>query len=365
MKGPSYEVRERQWREAFARDDPGWFRLVGVLWSAPRLSLIRASGTEHHMPTLNLPILDDLAHSRSILITGIGGGFDLFCGLPLYFHLRARGYQVHLANYSFSDVESFTGGIRLTDTLVGVTADCEDVVIYFPELYLAQWFQTTRQETIPIWAFHKTGAQPLRTNYQRLIEHLNVDTMLLIDGGVDSLARGDEAMPGTYIEDTVSMAALTDLPIPTKQILACIGFGAEREITHTHILENMADLARRDAFLGVCALTKAMPEYRAYEDAVLMAHQQRYQDPSVINASIISAVRGEYGDYHLTEKTRGSRLWISPFMSLYWFYDFADVTAQHAILPAIKESITFQDAMRSALAARTRLSTRRSSAIPL
>jgi hypothetical protein len=317
------------------------------------------------MSTFNLPILDHLADSRSILITGIGGGFDLFCGLPLYFHLRDRGYQVHLANYSFSDIQSFTGGIRLTDTLVGVTADYQRLVVYFPELYLAQWFQTTRQEDIPIWAFHKTGVQPLRANYQRLIEHLQVDTILLIDGGIDSLARGSEAEPGTFVEDTVSMAALVDLPAPPTQILACIGFGAEREITHTHILENMADLAQRGAFLGVCALTKAMTEYRAYEDAVMMVHQQPFQDPSVINASIISAVQGEYGNYHLTEKTHGSRLWISPLMPLYWFYDFPEVAAQHAVLPAIKDSISFQDAIRAALTARRMISIRRSSTIPL
>ena len=127
----------------------------------------------------------------------------------------------------------------------------------------------------------------------------------------------------------------------------------------------MADLARRDVFLGACALTRAMPEYRAYEDAVMMVHQQRYQDPSVINASIVSAVRGEFGDFHLTEKTRGSRLWISPLMSLYWFYDFAGVVAQHAVLPFIRESITFQDAIHSALTALEQLNTRRVSNIPL
>jgi hypothetical protein len=317
------------------------------------------------MSTFNLPILDHLTDSRSILITGIGGGFDLFCGLPLYFHLRKRGYQVHLANYSFSDIQSFTGGIRLTDTLVGVTADYQRLVVYFPELYLAQWFQTTRQEAIPIWAFHKTGVQPLRGNYQRLIDHLQVDTVLLIDGGIDSLARGSEAEPGTFVEDSVSMAALVDLPTPITQILVCIGFGAEREITHTHILENMADLAQRDAFLGMCALTKTMPEYRAYEEAVMAVHQQPFQDPSVINASIISAVRGEYGNYHLTEKTQGSRLWISPLMALYWFYDFPKVAEQHVVLPAIKDTISFQDAIRAALAARRMLTIRRSSTIPL
>jgi hypothetical protein len=317
------------------------------------------------MPTFNLPILDHLAKSRSILIAGIGGGFDLFCGLPLYFHLRDHGYQVHLANYSFSDIQNFTGGTRLTGTLVGVTADYQLPVVYFPELYLARWFETERQESVPIWAFHKTGVLHLQANYQRLIEHLQIDTILLIDGGIDSLARGDEAEPGTFVEDTVSMAALADLPAEITRILVCIGFGAEREITHAHILENVADLARRGAFLGACALTNAMPEYQAYEDAVMTAHQQPFQDPSVINASIISAVRGEYGNYHLTEKTHGSRLWISPLMTLYWFFDVPAVVAQHAVLPAIKETLSFQDAIRAALAARRRLSIRRAGPIPL
>jgi hypothetical protein len=317
------------------------------------------------MPSFALPILDHLADSRSILITGIGGGFDLFCGLPLYFHLRQRGYQVHLANYSFSEIRSFNSGIRLTDTLVGITADYQRPVVYFPELYLAQWFQSVRQESVTIWAFHKTGVQPLQANYQRLIEHLQIDTILLIDGGIDSLARGTEAEPGTFVEDTVSMAALAALPATLTRILACIGFGAEREITHSHILENIADLTRQGAFWGACALTQAMEEYRAYEAAVMAVHQQPFQDPSVINASIISAVRGEYGNYHLTEKTHGSRLWISPLMTLYWFFDFTVVAAQHAVLPALKDTISFQEAIRAALASRRTLGIRRSSAIPL
>jgi hypothetical protein len=36
-------------------------------------------------------------------------------------------------------------------------------------------------------------------------------------------------------------------------------------------------------------------------------------------------------------------------MALYWFYDFPEVAAQHAILPAIKDTISFQDAIRGAL----------------
>lgn len=317
------------------------------------------------MPTLNLPILDHLNASRSILITGIGGGFDLFCGLPLYFHLQARGYDVHLANYSFSDIQSFSGGIRLTDTMVGVTSVYDRLVVYFPELYLARWFQTARQQDCPIWAFHKTGVQPLRANYQSLVDHLQIDTIVLVDGGVDSLARGTEAEPGTFIEDSVSMAALAALPSSITQILTCIGFGAEQEITHTHILENISDLMRQDAFFGACGLSKAMPEYQAYDDAVTYVHQQPFQDPSVINASIISSVRGEYGNYHLTEKTHGSRLWISPLMSLYWFFDFATVAAHNALVPEIRDTFSFQEAIRTSLAVRRGLNIRRASRIPL
>ncbi|MCK6628246.1 MAG: hypothetical protein L6R45_24105 [Anaerolineae bacterium] len=31
---------------------------------------------------LNLPIFDQVAHCQNLLIAGMGGGFDLFCGLP-------------------------------------------------------------------------------------------------------------------------------------------------------------------------------------------------------------------------------------------------------------------------------------------
>ena len=95
---------------------------------------------------LNLPIFNKLSDCKNLLIAGMGGGFDLFCGLPIYFELRGRGQNVHLANFSFSDVERFSSGIRLTETLVGVTAEHEGIVIYFPELYLAQWFQKKRDE---------------------------------------------------------------------------------------------------------------------------------------------------------------------------------------------------------------------------
>lgn len=38
--------------------------------------------------TLNLPELPGLLTSRSILLAGMGGGFDVFCALPLFWELK-------------------------------------------------------------------------------------------------------------------------------------------------------------------------------------------------------------------------------------------------------------------------------------
>ena len=76
---------------------------------------------------LNLPILHQLKGCKNLLIAGMGGGFDVFCGLPIYFELKKHGVHAHLANFSFSDIESADFGIRLSGTLVGVTPNAERV----------------------------------------------------------------------------------------------------------------------------------------------------------------------------------------------------------------------------------------------
>jgi hypothetical protein len=66
-------------------------------------------------------------------------------------------------------------------------------------------------EAVTLWSFHKTGTRPLLENYRALVEHLGIDGILLIDGGVDSLVRGDEAGRGTMIEDAILLYAVNEL----------------------------------------------------------------------------------------------------------------------------------------------------------
>ncbi len=79
---------------------------------------------------LNLPIINQLSNCNNLLIAGMGGGFDIFCGLPIYFELQKLGKKVHLANLTFSNIAfsqaaNLKNTIPLTDTLVGITAITE------------------------------------------------------------------------------------------------------------------------------------------------------------------------------------------------------------------------------------------------
>lgn len=313
----------------------------------------------------NLPIFDQVADCKNLLIAGMGGGFDIFCGLPIFFELQNRGQSVHLANFSFADIVNYAHGTRLTDTLVGITDDFEGHTVYAPEMYLARWFHQERNEAVTIWCFHKTGADPLYKNYQVLIEHLGIDGILLIDGGVDSLMQGDEAAMGTVLEDGISLFVVNELvDIPTR-IVVSTAFGAERDISYAHVFENIATLTQANAFLGTCSLTPQMEAYQQYESAVLFVQDQPVQDPSVINSSIISAVQGHYDNFHLTEKTRGSRLWISPLMPLYWFFDLPLVARHNKLISQLRGTKTIRQALEVYAHTASLIPRRRKTRIPL
>ncbi|MBZ0284720.1 MAG: DUF1152 domain-containing protein [Anaerolineae bacterium] len=314
---------------------------------------------------LNLPIIDQLAGCQNILIAGMGGGYDVFCGLPIYFELKTQGLHVHLANYSFSEITKLKDGIRLTDTLVGITADIQDVLNYFPERHLTQWFREQLNQEITVWCFEKTGARPLLENYGVLIEHLKIDGILLIDGGIDSLLRGDETEIGTVVEDTISLIAVSEIKGVRIKLLGCIGLGAEKEILHAQVFENISKLTEAGAFLGSCTLVSQMESYQLYEAATTYVQSQPRQESSVINASVLAAVQGKFGNYHTTDKTQGSRLWISPLMPIYWFFDAQAIARRSLLFSALRYTDTLTDALRALLQTRRTLPARKSSKIQL
>jgi hypothetical protein len=292
---------------------------------------------------LKLPFFTALEPARRVLLAGAGGGFDVFCGLPLYFALRGAGKDVFLANLSFTRLEDATGR-RPTPSLLEVTADSQGptYINYFPEGYLCQWFREQGEE-VSVYCFERTGVQPLRQAYEHLLEAHDIDTLLLVDGGTDSLMRGDEEGLGTPHEDIATLAATQDLSLPRK-LLVCLGFGIDHyhDVCHYRFLEAVAELSRAGAYLGCFSLTADMPEVRRYQDASQAVFAAMPRHPSIVNTSILSAIEGHYGDYHVTDRTAGSELWINPLMALYWCFQLDPVARRVLYLERLKETHTFE-----------------------
>ncbi len=222
------------------------------------------------MPSLydgfEVPFFSELEESQRILIAGAGGGFDVFSGLPLYFLLKDSQRDVYLANLSFSSLPESVGRC-VTPGLLEVTADSQGYAYYFPEQVLSNWFRQQGEE-VSIYSFHRMGVKPILAGYRELVRELDLDTVVLVDGGTDSLMRGDEAGLGTPFEDMASIAAVHQLDLP-KKYLVCLGFGVDwfHGVCHAQVLEAVAEMTREGGFLGAFSLLRTMPAVARYMEA--------------------------------------------------------------------------------------------------
>jgi hypothetical protein len=289
-----------------------------------------------------LPLFERLAPYERIMLTGLGGGFDIFAGLPLYFHLRAQGKQVTLGNLSFSRIEMCSNVERLSPTVATITPESDGPEGYFPEKYLAQWF-ASRGEDVPIYAFEKSGVIPLRAAYEAVIDAHDVQVVVGCDGGTDSLMRGDEPQLGTPEEDMVSLCALAGIERLEDSILACLGFGVDtfHGVCHHYFLEAVAELTASGDFLGAFSCMAQMPEVNLYKEAVEFVHARMPARPSIVNHSILSAIDGEFGDVHRTHRTSGSQLYINPLMALYFAFDLQAVARRVQYMQMLERTTSF------------------------
>lgn len=299
---------------------------------------------------LTTPLLDQLQRAGRVLIAGAGGGFDVFSGLPLSFALRDAGKAVFLANLSFSFLPP--GGERLSPAVLTVTADTPLLVPYFPERHLVDWF-ATQGEAVPVYAFERVGVRPLRAAYQALVAHLQIDTLVLVDGGTDSLMRGDEAGLGTPGEDMASIVAASALVLPQK-LLVCMGFGVDsyHGVGNAETLAAIADFTRRGAFLGAISLLESMPVVQRYRAATDFVCARMPGDESIVCTSILAALAGHHGNHHPTMRTFGSTLWINPLMPLAWGVQLDAVAERLLYRDALRDTETFEDVRRAIMAFR-------------
>jgi hypothetical protein len=285
------------------------------------------------------PLYEALAEATSVLIAGAGGGFDVYAGLPLAVSLWESGRRAHLANLSFTELELIDPDAWLAPKVATVTAETAGPDDYFPERTLAEWL-AGQELPATVYAFERTGVQPLREAYRALVAHLGVDAVVLVDGGTDILMRGDEAGLGTPTEDMTSLAAVAGLDIAVK-LVTCLGFGidAYHGVNHVQVLENIAALDQEGAYLGALSIPSQSREATAYRDAVAYANRATPMRPSIVNGQIAAALRGEVGDVHATRRTHGSQLFVNPLMGIYFSFDLDRLAARSLYLDRLEDTL--------------------------
>ncbi|MFN8607107.1 MAG: DUF1152 domain-containing protein [Vulcanimicrobiota bacterium] len=272
---------------------------------------------------MRLALLDELSQSQRILLVGAGGGYDIFCGLPLYHWLRNRGRTPYLASLSFR-------GDRL-ERVNSVGSQ--------PEECLAGFLRADLGEEVPVYRFGAGGTQQILAHYRQLVQDLDLDAMVLVDGGTDSLLRGDEPGLGSPGEDVASLAAAHQLDLPVR-LLASLGFGldAHHHVCHAYVLEAAADLTASGDFLGAFSLLAGMPELEFLSRAVEFAARQPGSRPSIIAGSVVAAARGRFGDVHVSSRTSGSSLLLNPLMAMFWGFRVDGLARRCLYLDAIKQT---------------------------
>jgi len=246
-----------------------------------------------------------------------------------------------LANLSFAEL-GYCDGERPVPSMVRVLANTGGSRNYFPEAHLANWLAGRFGET-PIYAIERSGVQPVLAAYQWLTRELALDTLILVDGGTDSLMRGDEAGLGTPQEDMASLFAANAVSGVNQKFLVCLGFGIDsfHGVCHAQFLENTAALIEEGGYLGAWSLMRELEEFQLYREAFEFVSARMPQKESIVNTSIISAVSGWFGNEHASKRTEGSELFVNPLMALYWAFRLEHVVRRNLYLDRLGKTNSY------------------------
>nr|HEX4315668.1 DUF1152 domain-containing protein [Kofleriaceae bacterium] len=293
--------------------------------------------------------------ARRVLVAGAGGGYDVLGAVPLLHDLEADGREVHLASLSFTYLNGLDRARQIAEVgcLYEVGGDAAVPRAYCPEAWLA------RHLGRPIWCFDKVGVGLLANAYRWLARELAIDCVVLVDGGIDLILRGDETSLGTPAEDLASLAAVAQLELPARA--ACLGLGSELRdgIAHEQAFARIAELTRDGGYLGAHALVGATERGRRYRAAMeFVTGNQAGLKHSHVHKVVLAAMTGDYGAV-------APHVWLSALLPMHWWFDLHAVARGHRFLADLRDTESIWDVAARIEAARKTLAIRGRTSIPI
>jgi len=252
--------------------------------------------------------------SEPILIAGCGGGYDIFTGLPIYFSLLELNIPIYLASFSFTKIELLDKHQKLSDNIYLITPGQEiSESVYFPEQLLAN------KLNIPIIAFaYVGGVVTLEKSYRDIIKLYNIKTIILADGGCDSILFGTEEELATPVEDMMNIFVVNKLlkdNIINLAYLSILGITADyHSVNPVDVKNNIDYLKNNGALVMEYRLNNRCDISKRYVDVVLACQI----DKSIVNCSILEAINNNFGDiisHYLRNRLGENKIFIAPITS--------------------------------------------------
>lgn len=234
-----------------------------------------------------------LNESKSVLLVGCGGGYDIYAGLPFY---SQYGTKMTLANISFAETRLLKSVLSQDDqnfldnnqyVCLDYKTRTNSLGHTYPSNYVPEYWMSKALQK-PVYAIFPNGVIPLTNIFTRICLDHNIDTILVIDAGVDSLLFGDEEDIGSFSEDMSTIVALSNLSSIPHKILVNTAWGSEARVSSGRFFENVNTLIRQNGLLGTQMLELDSKECQFY----LNVMNQCYPENSTINGCLHASLHG-------------------------------------------------------------------------
>jgi WD40 repeat protein len=268
--------------------------------------------------TMHLTPLHRLAPCQRILLVGSGGRSDMLAAVPLYEALRAQGKEVFLAGL-------ISGRKTSTQKRFVEVAPSQRKGARFEQLLAAHL-------EAPVLCFPAGGTLNRLETFRDLLRHSGAEALVLVEAGMETLLRGDEPSLGTAADDLVSLAAAHQLELPLK-MLVNLGMGIDRPkgVSLAYTLEAIAELTQSGGFWGSLTLLPGMPEFQSLAQAAEKLAAATWSE------ALLAATTGRCG----------GDPYVSPLLSLMWFFDLDAVARRSLLIEWLADKLTPLDVHRA------------------
>jgi hypothetical protein len=253
--------------------------------------------------------------SSYALVLGIGGGGDVVGTLPTSRYMRWLGIRTLVGGLTWErwvndpepgprKMEEIVELKRLSATVGLANARTRTTKgIRFTESVVAEVFN---EETVLLDL--NRGVQGAINGMNEAIEQLGVDLFVGVDVGGDVLADGSEEGLHSMLADSMVLASMVNLKVPT--VLGVLGCCTDGELNFEQFNQQVARIASYGGFLGARGLT---PDDLKVLDGVI---PKTKTEPSAL---AVKAARGLRGEIEIRGGYR--KVLLTPMSAMTFYFD--------------------------------------------